>query len=313
MGRLIDGVWKDQWYDTEKTKGRFERESANFRNWLSADSGSEFKAESNRYHLYVSLACPWAHRTLIFRKLKGLENLIPISIVSPYMLENGWEFKKDFPETTGDQLYKLKFLHQIYTKAKQDYSGRVTVPVLWDTKTQTIVSNESADIIRMFNKEFNHITGNELDFYPKALQKDIDEINAKIYQQVNNGVYRCGFATTQAAYDEAITPLFDCLDELELRLKTQGGAYLFGDTLTEADWRLFTTLIRFDCVYVGHFKCNLRRICDYEHLSNYLKKLYYFKNVKETVNFQHIKAHYYYSHHTINPYRIMPKGPVLDL
>lgn len=314
MGLLVDGKWHDKWYDTAKTGGRFERSESQFRNWMTADGSAGpdgqpgFKAESGRYHLYISYACPWAHRTLIFRKLKGLEDHITYSVVDPLMLENGWEFGSG---ELADPLYDSKYLHQIYTRADSQYSGRVTVPVLWDKQTETIVSNESADIIRMLNSAFNDITGNHDDFYPADLRGEIDEVNDFVYDAVNNGVYKCGFATTQAAYEEAFDELFDALDTLEQRLA--GRRYLAGTTLTEADWRLFTTLVRFDPVYVGHFKTNLKRIADYPNLFNYLRELYQYPGVAETVNFDHIKQHYYRSHGTINPTGVVPKGPFLDL
>ena len=299
MGLLVDGVWHDQWYDTKSTGGKFERKASQFRNWIASDS--VFMPEAGRYHLYVSLACPWAHRTLIFRKLKSLENLIDVSILSPRMLENGWQFDKPEP------LYNFDYAYQIYTKADPDYSGRVTVPILWDKQRETIVSNESAEIIRMFNSAFNALTGNMDDYYSEALHHEIDVINAFVYDNINNGVYKCGFATTQVAYDDAFESLFSALDEVEMRLSQQ--RYLLGDMLTEADWRLFTTLVRFDAVYVGHFKCNRQRIADYPNLSNYLRELYQYEGISETVNIQHIKEHYYYSHESINPTRIIPKGP----
>jgi len=302
MGLLVHGVWQDQWYDTKSTGGKFERKASQFRHDITHNG--EFPAVAGRYHLYVSLACPWAHRTLIFRKLKGLEKLIDVSIVSPYMLDKGWQF--DIPEP----LYGFDYAHQIYTKADASYSGRVTVPILWDKQRETIVCNESAEIIRMFNSAFNDLTGNNDDYYPEALRGEIDEVNSFVYDNINNGVYRCGFATTQDAYDEAFESLFSALDEVELRLSKQ--RYLVGDVLTEADWRLFTTLIRFDAVYVGHFKCNRQRIADYSQLSNYLRELYQYAGISETVNMQHIKQHYYGSHESINPTRIVPKGPALD-
>ncbi|MBW8448183.1 MAG: glutathione S-transferase family protein [Arenimonas sp.] len=316
MGMLVDGVWHDVWYDTKTTAGRFERSKAQFRNWVTVDgsagpTGSKgFKAEAGRYHLYVSLACPWAHRTLIFRKLKGLEGLISLSIVDPLMLENGWEFH-DRDGATVDHLFGSDFLYQIYLKADPAYSGRVTVPVLWDKQTGTIVSNESADIIRMFNTAFNGLTGEGSDYCPADLRDDIDALNDRIYDAVNNGVYKSGFATTQDAYESAVTPLFAMLDELEERLSTR--RYLFGPRMTEADWRLFTTLVRFDPVYVGHFKCNIRRIADYPNLSAYVRDLYQTPGVAETVNLRHIKHHYYRSHKTINPTGVVPVGPALDL
>lgn len=315
MGLLIKGEWRDQWYDTEASGGEFVRESAQCRNWVTADGDNPpegaraFPAQAGRYHLYVSLACPWAHRTLIFRKLKGLEALIGVSVVSPLMLEHGWTFDRD-SGSTGDHLHDSAFMHQVYTRHQRDYSGRVTVPVLWDTQTGCIVSNESADIIRMFNAAFDGLTGNTLDFYPPELRGEIDLINARVYDTVNNGVYRAGFATRQAAYEKAFDALFATLDILNERLSRQ--RYLLGERLTEADWRLFTTLVRFDAVYFGHFKCNLRRIEDYAQLSAYLRDLYQYPGVAETVNLDHIQRHYYYSHDTINPARIVPKGPLLD-
>ncbi|WP_020409218.1 glutathione S-transferase family protein [Hahella ganghwensis] len=314
MGLLVKGKWKDQWYDTGKTGGKFEREQSQFHGWVSSD-GSEgpegqvgFPAESARYHLYVSLACPWAHRTLIFRKLKQLEDHISVSVVRPEMLSNGWTFDNSagFP----DHLYDSEFMHQVYTQAKADYSGRVTVPVLWDKRQKTIVNNESAEIIRMFNHSFNQLTGNPLDFYPKPLRQKIDEVNEWVYHRINNGVYKCGFATTQAAYEEAFVALFEALDNVESILERQ--AFLAGDYLTEADWRLFTTLVRFDPVYVGHFKCNLKRIADYPSISAYLRQLYQYSGIADTVSLEHIKTHYYYSHTTINPTQVIPKGPELD-
>lgn len=319
MGLLQDGQWVDQWYDTKSTGGHFKRKASQFRNWVTSDgsaglSGNAgFKAEKNRYHLYVSLACPWAHRTLIFRTLKGLEDYISVSIVDPLMVENGWEFRPEAERTEGgteDHLFGSDYLYQVYLKADPNYSGRVTVPVLWDKQTGTIVSNESAEIIRMFNDAFNHLTGNDLDFYPEALRGKIDALNDLIYPTINNGVYKAGFATSQEAYEEAYNALFHSLDTLEARLGDN--RYLTGDQVTEADWRLFTTLIRFDGVYVGHFKCNLRRIDDYPNLSGYLRELYQWKGVKETVNMRHIKEHYYRSHKTINPTGVVPLGPLLD-
>ena len=313
MGLLIDGIWRDSWYDTKKSGGKFVREDAQFRNWITLDgaagpSGSDgFAAEAGRYHLYVSLACPWAHRTVIFRKLKGLEDLIRLTVVHPHMLENGWEFD---PDTGGDPLHGFKFLHQVYTSVVPDYTGRVTVPVLWDKKNNTIVSNESSEIIRMFNGAFNHLTGNTLNFYPDSLREQIDAINGFVYPRINNGVYRAGFATTQPAYEEAFDSLFAALDEIEIRLATR--RFLVGDTQTEADWRLFTTLIRFDAVYHGHFKTNLKRIEDYPNISNYVRDLYQTPGVAETVDFRHIKEHYYVSQRTINPTQVVPKGPVLN-
>ncbi|MDQ7010346.1 MAG: glutathione S-transferase family protein [Mariprofundaceae bacterium] len=303
MGLLINGKWRDEWYDTKSTGGRFERSEAQFCRWTGQP---EFPAESGRYHLYVCYACPWAHRTLIFRMLKGLEQHIGVTATSPDMLENGWEYAPH-PEP----LYGFRFHHQLYTKADPHYSGRVTVPVLWDKKNETIVSNESADIIRMFNSAFDHITGNRNDYYPESLRSQIDEINAFVYDHVNNGVYKCGFATTQEAYEEAYDALFAALDELEARLSRQ--RYLLGNRITEADWRLFTTLVRFDVVYHGHFKCNRNRIVDMPSLSGYLKDLYQQPGIAGTVHFDHIKRHYYYSHESINPTRIIPRGPRIEL
>ena len=309
MGLLVDGKWQDKWYDTKKSGGKFERQASKFRNDISSDDSSEFKAESGRYHLYVSLACPWAHRTLIFRKLKGLENHIDVSIVHPEMLENGWEFKT-YPGATGDKLYNADFVHQIYTKAQPSVTTRVTVPVLWDTKTHSIVNNESAEIIRIFNTAFNALTGNTDDYYPKALREEIDSINERVYHDINNGVYKAGFATSQAAYEEAVSSLFNALDWIEARLSKQ--RYLVGDSITEADWRLFTTLIRFDAVYHGHFKCNKRQIADYPNIFGYMKELYQVNGVRETVNLDHIKRHYYFSHTMINPTQVIPVGPEQD-
>ena len=315
MGLLVDGQWHDQWYDTDSTGGRFERDAAAFRNWVTADGSpgptgeGGFKAEADRYHLYVALACPWANRALIMRKLKGLEKMIPVSVVNPLMRDNGWTFQPGY-KVTPDPIHNAEFMHQVYTAAKRDYSGRVTVPVLWDKKENTIVSNESADIIRMFNSAFDGLGAAEGDYYPPDLREEIDAVNQTVYNNVNNGVYKAGFATAQDAYEEAVIPLFETLDQLEARLEEN--RYLCGARLTEADWRLFTTLIRFDAVYVGHFKCNIRRIEDYPNLSNYLRELYQVPGIAETVDFQAIKLHYYGSHDTINPNYIVPLGPALD-
>ena len=314
MGLLVDGKWQDKWYDTGKS-GRFERKESQFRDWVTVDGAPApgrsrgFKAEPGRYHLYVSLACPWAHRTLIFRKLKKLEDIISVSVVHPFMGKDGWTFLAE-DGATGDTLYGLDVLHQVYTKADPAYSGRVTVPVLWDKQEQTIVSNESSEIIRMLTSAFDEWGDASVDLYPEALRGEIDAINAFVYPSINNGVYRCGFATTQAAYEEAFAELFAALDRVEAMLGER--RYLAGDRLTEADWRLFTTLVRFDPVYVGHFKCNLRRIADYPNLSNYLRELYQVPGVAETVNLDHIKQHYYRSHTTINPTQVVPVGPELD-
>ncbi|WP_412506008.1 glutathione S-transferase family protein [Roseovarius sp. SYSU LYC5161] len=316
MGLLIDGEWHDKWYDTASTGGKFVRDNSKFRNWItpggdagpSGDSG--FAAESGRYHLYVSLACPWAHRTLIFRALKDLDGHIGVSVVHPDMLSEGWEFRTDYPGATGDRLYGLPFARDLYTRADPGISGRVTVPILWDSKRQTIVSNESAEIIRMFNSAFDGITGNTADFWPLDLHDEIEQVNARIYTAVNNGVYKAGFATTQDAYDDAVHPLFDSLDWLEDRLGQQ--RYLMGDRITEADWRLFTTLIRFDLVYHTHFKCNRARIVDYPNLWGYVRDLYQWPGVADTVDFDHIVRHYHFSHDTINPHRIIPINPRPD-
>ncbi|WP_315703351.1 MULTISPECIES: glutathione S-transferase family protein [unclassified Bradyrhizobium] len=315
MGLLVDGQWHDVWYDTGATGGRFVRKDSVFRNFVTADGSAGptgaggFKAEAGRYHLYVSLACPWAHRTLIMRALKGLNELISVSVVNWLMVEQGWTFA-DGPGVVQDSINHAQFLHQVYTAADPHYSGRVTVPVLWDKQRRTIVNNESAEIIRMLNSAFDGLGATPGDYYPQALRGEIDAINARIYDTLNNGVYKCGFATTQGAYDEAIAPLFATLDWLEDRLSTR--RFLLGDRLTEADIRLFTTLIRFDAVYVGHFKCNLRRIADYPHLSAYTRDLYQWPGIADTVNFEHIKRHYYESHRSINPTGIVPAGPLQD-
>lgn len=316
MGQLVDGKWHDTWYDTKSSGGTFVRSTAGFRNWITPDgtpgpSGTGgFAAEAGRYHLYVSLACPWAHRTLIFRTLKGLEDLIDVSVVHPDMMNDGWTFQTDDHGATGDRLFGLPFLRDLYTRAKPDVSGRVTVPVLWDTRTGTIVSNESAEIIRMFNSAFDGLTGNTLDLSPEALRPEIDRINARVYRQVNNGVYKSGFATTQSAYDEAVIPLFEALDWLEDLLADH--RYLTGDTLTEADWRLFTTMVRFDPVYHLHFKCNRKRLIDYPNLWGHTRELFQMPGIPETVGMDHIVRHYHYSHETINPHRIVPINPVID-
>lgn len=315
MGLLIDGQWQDKWYDTEVSGGRFVREDAGFRNWVTADGSAGptgvggFKAEANRYHLYVSLACPWAHRTTIYRKLKGLEDMISLSVVHPFMGDKGWTFAEG-AGVIADPIVNASYLYEVYVAAKPNYTGRVTVPILWDKKTNTIVSNESSEIIRMLNSAFDEAGATDVNFLPKALLAEIDTINEFVYSAVNNGVYKAGFATTEAAYKEAVVTLFDALDTLEARLADQ--RYLLGDTITEADWRLFTTLVRFDAVYVGHFKCNIRRIVDYPNLWGYLRDLYQVPGIAETVSIEHIKAHYYTSHANINPTRIIPVGPVLD-
>jgi putative glutathione S-transferase len=315
MGMLVRGQWQDIWYDTESNGGRFVRSDAAFRNWVTVDgcagpTGEEgFKAEPGRYLLYVSLACPWAHRTLIMRALKGLENLIPISVVNWLMLENGWTFD-DGPGVIPDPIHGAAFLHQIYTAADADYTGRVTVPVLWDRQRRTIVSNESADILRMFANAFDGAGAREGVYCPESDREEIDRINDRIYDAINNGVYKAGFATTQSAYEEAIIPLFEALDWIEERLSAQ--RFLIGDRLTEADIRLFTTLVRFDAVYHGHFKCNVRRIVDYPALWAYVRDIFQLPGVAATVDFRHIKRHYYESHRAINPTGIVPVGPELD-
>jgi putative glutathione S-transferase len=309
MGKLIEGVWHDVGYDTKKTGGRFVRKDSRFRDRVTADGSSGFKAEPGRYHLYVSLACPWAHRTLIFRRLKRLEDVIGVSVVHWHMGETGWEFG-DGSLCTGDKLGGRSYLHQVYTDADPAYTGRVTVPVLWDGKEKTIVNNESSEIIRMLNREFDAWGDAALDLYPEALHEEVDAINEVVYRTVNNGVYRAGFATRQAPYEEAYDTLFATLDELEARLARQ--PYLVGERLTEADWRLFTTLLRFDPVYYGHFKCNKRRLIDYPNLWAYTRQLYQVPGVAETVNLHHIKHHYYGSHRTINPSGVVPKGPDID-
>ena len=309
MGLLIDGVWHDQWYDTRASGGRFVRSESQFRDWVTADGSSRFKAEPGRYHLYVSLACPWAHRTLIFRALKGLEEVVSLSIVDPLMGAQGWAFS-DYPGATPDHANGKRFLHEIYTLAKPGYSGRVSVPVLWDKSSRKIVNNESSEIIRMLNSAFDAWGSADVNFYPGALRGRIDEINALVYERINNGVYRAGFATTQAAYEEAFDGLFAALERIEALLSRQ--RYLVGERLTEADWRLFTTLVRFDAVYHGHFKCNLRRLVDYPNLSNYARELYQVPKVAATVDLDHIKRHYYASQKTVNPTGIVPKGPALD-
>jgi putative glutathione S-transferase len=306
MGYLIQGEWREGWYDTSKTAGEFIRADSQFRDAVTANGTSGYPAEAGRYHLYVSLACPWAHRTLIFRRLKQLEDVIPVSVVDPVITDGGWAFRDGFTDTVNG----FAFLREAYTHAEPDYSGRVTVPVLWDKQTRRIVNNESAEIIRMLNSEFNAFTPVKTDFYPAGLRPEIDAINAFVYERINNGVYKAGFAGSQRVYESAVTRLFTAIDEVETRLGQS--RYLVGDALTEADWRLFTTLIRFDAVYVTHFKCNLRRIEDYPNLSNYLRDLYQVPGLAETVDFDHIKRHYFMSHRHLNPSGLVPKGPMLD-
>jgi putative glutathione S-transferase len=316
MSLMVKGKLQDDWYESETESGEFIRQDSQFRNWITPNGQpgptgeGGFVAEPDRYHLYVSYACPWAHRTLIVRKLKKLEGIVSVNVVHPNMGSKGWDFG-DYPGATGDTLYHFKYLHEAYALAQPDYSGIVTVPVLWDKQRHTIVNNESSEIIRMFNQAFDQWGDARLDLYPEPLRADIDAINALVYDNINNGVYRVGFARNQRAYEHAFDVLFAALDEIEARLAVH--RYLVGQQITEADWRLFVTLIRFDAVYVGHFKCNLRRIADYPNLSNYLRELYQMPGIAETVNFSHIKQHYYYSHTDINPTRIVPKGPELDL
>ena len=312
MGLLVDGNWVDQWYETDSNQGEFKRQDSLFRNWVTADGSAGpsgeggFQAEAGRYHLYVSLACPWAHRTLIFRELKGLADIISVSVVEPLMLEQGWAFSEDYPE----QLYGLDYMHQLYSKAMPGLTSRVTVPVLWDKQREVIVSNESAEIIRMLNSAFDGITGNRADYYPSDLRPEIDALNQRIYHAINNGVYRAGFATTHSAYQSAYEEVFTALDELEKRLEKQ--RYLAGDRITEADWRLFTTLVRFDAVYFGHFKTNRQRIEDYANLSGYVRDLFQQPGIAATVDLPYIKQHYYGSHKTINPTGIVPLGQEID-
>ncbi|MEM9668064.1 MAG: glutathione S-transferase family protein [Pseudomonadota bacterium] len=316
MGLLIDGIWQDKWYDTKESGGRFVRSEAQFRNWITTDGSpgpsgkGRFKAEPGRYHLYASYACPWVHRTLIYRTLKGLENMIDVSFVHWFMADKGWTFQNDPEGIVGDRLHGLDYAYEIYLKADPTYSGRVTVPILWDKVTHTIVSNESSEIIRMFNSAFDKIGAREGDYYPEPLREEIDQLNEQIYHAINNGVYKSGFATSQNAYEEAVTPLFKMLGRLEDRLTSS--RFLVGHEPTEADWRLFPTLYRFDPVYVGHFKCNMCRLADYPNLWAYTRDLYQWPGISETVNLQHAKNHYYQSHTSINPHRIVPVGPDID-
>lgn len=315
MGLLVDGQWHDQWYSTQESGGRFVRPDAQFRHWITADGSAGpsgdggFKAEPDRYHLYISHACPWAHRAMIYRAVKGLEDHITYSVVNWFMGDKGWHFDPG-PGVIPDPINQARYLYEVYQANQADYSGRVTVPVLWDKKNQQIVNNESSEIIRMLNDAFDACGAEPGDYYPIAMRQDIDLINERVYDTLNNGVYKCGFATTQAAYEEAVLPLFDTLDWLESML--EGREYLLGSSVTEADWRLFTTLIRFDPVYVGHFKCNLRRIIDYPNLWRFTRTLYAHPRVAQTVHFDHIKNHYYGSHESINPSRVVPAGPTLD-
>jgi putative glutathione S-transferase len=314
-GLFVDGVWHTQWYDTSATGGRFVPTEPVFRNWVTADGSpgpsgeGGFAAERGRYHLYVSLACPFAHRTVIFRKLKKLESVISMSIVEPVMGEQGWEFGSG-PGAIADTVNGKQRLGEIYLLADPRYTGRVSVPVLWDKKRRTIVNNESPEIIRMLNSAFAACTDDRTDYYPPELRAEIDRVNARVYKDVNTGVYRAGFATRQDAYEEGCRAVFAALDWIEERLSRQ--RFLVGARLTEADWRLFTTLLRFDAVYYSHFKCNLRRIVDYPNLSNYRRDLYQMPEISDTVNMDHIKRHYYMSMTAINPTRIVPLGPVAD-
>ena len=317
MGLLVDGRWQDRWYDTDATGGKFERSESSFRNWVTADGsagpsgGGGFAAERGRYHLYVGYACPWAHRTLLWRKLKGLEGAIGLSFVHWFMGEEGWTFEPDEDGVVGDALGERRRLHELYTDADPEFTGRVTIPVLWDTERKTIVSNESSEIVRMLDAAFDGVGASGPRLYPDEHAGAIDAWNERIYETVNNGVYEAGFATKQAAYEQAVGPLFETLDAIEERLSTH--RYLVADRPLEADWRLFPTLVRFDLVYHGHFKCNVRRIRDCANLSGYLRELYQWPGVRETVNLEHAKRHYYASHETVNPTRIVPLGPELDL
>jgi putative glutathione S-transferase len=310
MGLMVNGEWTDAWYDTRAAGGAFVRSETQFRDHVDASPGARFAPEAGRYHLYVSLACPWAHRTLILRALKGLEDAIPVSIVNPLMLDHGWTFDPA-PGVVPDPVFGASYLYDVYRHVVSTYTGRVTVPVLYDRREGTIVNNESGEILRMFNSAFDALATHPLhDLYPPERRPEIDEINTRVYRTVNNGVYAAGFATAQGPYDRAVTALFETLDMLDARLAQR--EWLVGDAMTEADIRLFTTLLRFDAVYHGHFKCNLRRLIDYEHLWRFARRIYQLPHVAGTVNFAHIKEHYYRSHRTINPSGIVPKGPLLD-
>ncbi|MGI9372603.1 MAG: glutathione S-transferase family protein [Hyphomicrobiales bacterium] len=309
MGQLVNGKWQTEPLTANQKDGAYKRAVTSFRNWIEDDPNAPFPAESGRYHLYVAWACPWAHRTLVYRALKGLEEHISVSIVDPVMLDNGWYFS-DREGCTPDTVLGKTNLYEVYTQAAPDYTGRVSVPVLWDKKTGTIVNNESAEIIRMFNSAFNGLTGNTVNYYPEALHAQIKEINERVYNTLNNGVYKSGFARTQEAYEAAVVPLFETLDWLESILAHS--RYVAGNAVTEADWRLFPTLLRFDPVYVGHFKCNLRRLRDYPNLWGYTRELYQWPGIAETINLEQTKLHYYASHETVNPTRIVPLGPQID-
>ena len=316
MGLLIDGTWQDKWYDTSSTGGHFKRTEAVFRHWITADGSAGptgdagFKAEAGRYHLFASYACPWVHRVLIYRALKGLESMIDMSFVHWYMAENGWSFQPDDDGVVGDKLFGNDLMYQVYLQADSNFTGRVTVPVLWDKQNGTIVSNESSEIIRMLNSAFDDIGALPGDYYPEEHRAEIDAINDRIYHSLNNGVYKSGFATTQDAYNEAVSPLFDTMEWLEDSLATK--RFLCGSQPTEADWRLLPTLLRFDPVYYGHFKCNLKRLVDYPNLWAYTRDLYQWPGIKSTCNFEHAKRHYLESHDTINPHRIVPIGPQIN-
>lgn len=310
MGLLVKGEWHTDWYDTESSGGEFVRTDAQYRNSIG---DPEYPAEAGRYHLFVSLACPWAHRTLIFRKLKKLEDIIEVTVVEAEMLEHGWVLSDEESIQHDYQpcpIPDIQYMYEVYTTQQKDYTGRVTVPVLWDKKTSTIVCNESSEIIRMLNSAFNALTGDKTDYYPETLRPDIDEINELVYHRINNGVYKCGFATKQDVYEKHYQNLFEALDTVEEILGRQ--PYLAGQQMTEADWRLFTTLIRFDCVYYGHFKTNKKRIEDYPNISNYVRELFQVPGIEETVSFRHIKVHYYFSHDMINPTQVVPVGPDID-
>jgi glutathionyl-hydroquinone reductase len=310
MNMLVDGEWKRDAYETTNDEGAFQRQKTTFREWVEAGEGCEFPAESGRYHLYVSYACPWAHRTLVTRALKGLEDEISVSVVDPYRRNDGWEFSPDKPGCTADAVTGANYLREVYVEADPEFTGRVTVPVLWDKERETVVNNESEEVMRMFDTAFDGIAEWDVTFYPEEYRDEVDDTIDAIYEPINNGVYRAGFAETQAAYEEAVTDLFDALDRWEGVLADQ--RYLCGPALTEADFCMFTTLVRFDAVYATHFKCNVRRVVDYPNLWNYLKELYQLPGVAETVRMDHIKEHYYRSHGDINPKRIVPKGPELD-
>lgn len=309
MGKMIDGTWRTETWIRDN-KGRFQREPTTFHDRVEDEPDADFPAEAGRYHLYVSYACPWAHRTLMVRKLMGLEDTIDVSVVHPHMLEDGWTFDTNFAGTTGDKAQKKDFLRELYAAADPDYSGRVTVPILWDTTTNTIVNNESREIIRMFSTSFREVATESIDLWPSKYRDKVDAAIDAIYEPVNNGVYRAGFATTQEAYEEAVTELFEALHHWDEHLDKN--RYLCGDVLTEADICMFTTLVRFDPVYYGHFKCNLKHVYEFENLWNYTLELYQLDDLADTCHFDHIKSHYYYSHESINPSRIVPKGPILD-